>query len=84
MQQEPFNGSTAFIIYKLGRMEISVENNTRDVRGLTRRLDTMERLPRFNIPFKDLGGFFAGGAILLAAMAHRWDVVLAIAHELSK
>lgn len=77
MHQE-FNGSTATILYKLGRIEMMAETTqhevreTRaDMRGLTRRLDSLESRGLGTI-LADLLPYLTGVVVLALALAGRW------------
>lgn len=68
---ETFNGSTAWIVYKLGRIETIAETTQRDVHVLTKRLDTLER-PSIKDRFLDASGWLTGAVILVLALAGKW------------
>jgi len=78
--QHHFNGSTATILYKLGRLEVKAENTERavmrieaDTRRSTRRLDLLERQASTTDRLKDLSGWLTGAIILVLALAGRWS-----------
>jgi len=77
MHQE-FNGSTATILYKLGRIEVVAETTQHevreiraDMRGLTRRLDSLESRGLGTI-LADLLPYLTGVVVLALALAGRW------------
>lgn len=93
------NGSTAFIVYKLGEIHADLSNvkhTTRETQAglqrLTRQWDTMHPPASppsplsllSRIPWKDMGGFLAALAVLVMAFAGKWEALNAASHLLGK
>jgi hypothetical protein len=96
-EAETFNGSTAFIVYKLGAIQADLTNvketahrTEHGMQRLTRRLDMMSPRPASSltrlarIPWKDMGGFLAALAVLVMAFAGKWEAISAANHLLGK
>ena len=81
MQHNEFNGSTATILYKLGRIEVMAETThhkvTRieaDLQHSMRRLDTLEKTSPLD-RLKDASGFVTALAVVILAVAGRYDII---------
>ena len=75
---ETLNGSTALVLYRLGRIEVLAETTQHEVREtradmktLTRRMDTLERRGPSQV-VGDLLPYLTGVAVLVLALAGRW------------
>jgi hypothetical protein len=87
MQHQGLNGSEALILYKLGRIEVTTETNTRDIRTLTQRLDTVQRA-NFRSTLKqkagDLAPYLTGLVVLALAMGGEWEKLGTLLHGFAK
>jgi hypothetical protein len=78
---EAFNGSTALIVHTLGEIMADVRSIKHDTHEtmivthvLTRRLDSLER-PSLLDRLKDLSGFLTALAVVLLAIAGKYDLI---------
>jgi hypothetical protein len=80
------NGSEALILYKLGRLEVTTETTQRDVRVLTKRLDTMERRPPSSLKQKagDIAPYLTGLVVIALATAGKWAELGKFLHGFAK
>lgn len=90
------NGSTAFIVFKLGEIHADLSNvkhtanrTEAGLHALTRQWDTMVSPPSSlsllsRIPWKDMGGFLAALAVLVMAFAGKWEALNAASRLLGK
>jgi len=66
---ETLNGSTALVLYKLGRIEVMAENTERRVCKIEQQLESK---PRLSDRMADLLPYLTGVVVLVLALAGRW------------
>lgn len=69
-----YNGSTPVILYKLGRIEATVENTERRVCKIEQQLESNPSLDLL----KDLSGFLTALAVVVLAVAGKYDLLGAL------
>lgn len=79
---ETLNGSTALVLYKLGRLEVKAENTERtvlrietDMQRSMQRLDILERQASPLDRLKDLSGYLMALAVVILAAAGKYDLI---------
>jgi hypothetical protein len=85
---QDMNGAHLLILGELRsdvkHVKVKVQEVQHDVRSLASRVGVVETERRFKVPYKEMGGFFIGLSALLAAVAHRWDLVAPLARAFGK